>query len=392
MNKIAVHFGAGSIGRGFLGQLYFESGYSTVFIDVMDDVIAAINARGAYPVDIVSETGVERIEVKNVSAVSGKDREAAAKTLAGAAIASTAVGLNALPHIAPIIACAIELRFADDAALPLDIMVCENVKNGESYMRGLVKEQLASEYHATLDARIGFVEASIGRMVPVMTAEQRAADPLLVCVEPYCELPVDALGFKGALPVIKHLKPTQNFVAYVERKLYVHNLTHATAAYLGHRRGYDYIYEAIRDKEIRAVVEGAGKESCAALAQKRGLDAGELAAHVDDLVFRYHNTALADQVARVARDPVRKLGPEDRLIGAANLCVEQGIEPKHIAVATAAAILYDAPDDPTAPQVQEMVQQGGIALVLKEICRIDPETMPGAMIVNAYRELQNHKG
>lgn len=392
MNKIAVHFGAGSIGRGFLGQIYFESGYSTVFIDVMDDVIAALNERGAYPVDIVSEKGVERIEVQNVGAVSGKEREAAAKALAAADIASTAVGLNALPHIAPIIARAIALRFADENALPLDIMVCENVKNGEAYMRRLVKEHLASAYHASLDDRVGFVEASIGRMVPVMTAEQRAADSLLVCVEPYCELPVDALGFKGALPKLKHLKPTQNFVAYVERKLYVHNLTHATAAYLGYRRGYAYIYEAIRDKEIHAIVEGAGKESCVALAKKHGLDAAELAAHVDDLVFRYHNTALADQVARVARDPVRKLSPDDRLIGAVRLCVEQDVEPKHIALATAAAILYDAPDDPTVPQVQEVLKQGGVERVLKEICKIDSETMPGTMIVTACRELKNHKG
>lgn len=389
MNKIAVHFGAGSIGRGFLGQLYFESGYSTVFIDVMEDVIAALNERKAYPVDIVSETGVERIQIKNVSAVSGKDREAAAAVLAQAAIASTAVGLNALPHIVPVIARAIELRFANDSALPLDIMLCENVKNGETYMRELVKKQLPTEHHAALDEKVGFIEASIGRMVPVMTAEQRAVDPLLVCVEPYCELPVDAAGFKGTVPPIKDLKPTGNFVGYVERKLFVHNLTHATAAYLGYRKGYSYIYEAIRDDEIRALVEGAGKESCEALAKKRGLDAGELAAHVEDLIFRYHNTALADQVARVARDPLRKLGKDDRLIGSACLCVEQGVEPKHIAIATAAAILYDAEDDPTVPKVRETLARGGVGAVLREISGIDPDIQPGIMIVDACHELQN---
>ena len=388
MNKIAVHFGAGSIGRGFLGQLYFESGYSTVFIDVMEDVVAALNERGAYPVDIVSETGVARIEVGNVSAVSGRDKENAAAVLAQADVASTAVGLNALPHIVPVIARAIELRFANADAPPLDILLCENVKNGEAYMRGLVKERLAPEFHGLLDTCVGFIEASIGRMVPVMTAEQRAVDPLLVCVEPYCELPVDAAGFKGDIPPIHHLKPTSNFVGYVERKLFVHNLTHATAAYLGYRKGYSYIYEAIRDDEIRALVEGAGKESCAALAKKRGLDADELAAHVDDLVFRYHNTALADQIARVARDPLRKLGKDDRLIGAANLCVEQGVAPKHIAIATAAAILYDAADDPTVPKVREILERGGVEAVLREISGIEPDTQPGIMIMNACYELQ----
>ena len=392
MDKCAVHFGAGSIGRGFLGQLYFESGFNTVFIDVMEDVVDALNERGSYPVDIVSEDGVERIMVENVSAVNGRDKETAANTLAEAAIASTAVGLNALPHIVPVIARAIELRFAKEDAHPLDILLCENVKNGEAYMRELVKQQLAPEYHAVLDEKVGFIEASIGRMVPVMTPEQRAADPLLVCVEPYCELPVDAAGFKGEIPPINHLKPTGNFVGYVERKLFVHNLTHATTAYLGYRKGYTYIYEAIRDKEIRAMVEGAGRESCKALVKKRGLDATELEEHLNDLISRYHNTALADQIARVARDPLRKLGRTDRLIGAACLCVEQEIKPEHIAVAAAAAILYDAPDDPTVPQVQEMLNRGGVDAILREISGIDSNIQPGIMIVNACQELQKNKG
>ncbi len=392
MDKTAVHFGAGAIGRGFLGQLYHESGYHTVFIDVMDDVVDALNARGAYPIAIVSETGAEHVEVCNVRAVNGKDVEAATAALANADIASTAVGLNALRHIAPVIAQAVVRRFANDDALPLDIILCENVKDGEAYMRALVKEHLAPEHHACLDERVGFVEASIGRMVPVMTEAQRAEDPLLVCVEPYCELPVDAAGFKGAVPPLKHLQPTDNFVAYVERKLFVHNLTHATAAYLGYRRGHEYIYEAIRDKTVRAAVEQAGAESCAALAKKRGLDADALAAHLDDLVSRYHNTALADQVARVARDPLRKLAPDDRLVGAARLCVEQDIAPKHIATATAAAILYDAPDDPTAGEVQTILARGGVDAVLRDVCNISPETMPGTLICDAYRELQKDKG
>ncbi len=392
MNKTAVHFGAGSIGRGFIGQLYHQSGYHTVFVDVASDVVDAVNTRGAYPIDIVSEEGAARVEVHQVSAINGRDEAAAAMALSQASIASTAVGLNALPHIAPLIALGIERRFSDENASPLDIILCENVKDGSRYMRRLVREHLAEQYHNILDEHVGFVEASIGRMVPVMTAEQQAKDPLLVCVEPYCELPVDAAGFKGAIPAIAHLKPTDNFVAYVERKLFVHNLTHATAAYLGYRRGYAFIYEAIRDDAVRAAVEGAGRESCAALTKKRGLDADELAAHLEDLVARYHNTALADQIARVARDPVRKLGPDDRLVGAARLCVEQDVAMEHIATATAAAILYDAPDDPSAGRVRDMAQRHGVEAVLREICKLDSETMPGTLICNAYHELQNNKG
>ena len=94
-------------------------------------------------------------------------------------------------------------------------------------------------------------------------------------------------------------------------------------------------------------------------------------------------------MARVARDPLRKLRKDDRLIGAACLCVEQGVAPKHIAIAAAAAILYDAEDDPTVPKVRETLARGGVEAVLREISNIEPDTQPGIMIVNACHELQN---
>ncbi len=392
MVQNAVHFGAGSIGRGFLGQLYFESGFHTIFIDVADYIVNAINTLGEYPIDIISAEGAHRIPVRNISAVNGKNSDAAARTLAKADIASTAVGLHALPHIVPIIARGVALRFSDADAPPLDIMLCENLKDGEQYMRGLVKQQLAPEYHSCLDERVGFVEASIGRMAPVMTPEQQVQTPLLVCVEPYCDLPVDAAGFKGAVPKISHLQPTKNFVAYVERKLYVHNLTHAATAYLGCLRGHAYICDAIRDESVRKVVEQAGLESCAALAARRGLDQNALEAHRVDLIERYHNRGLADQIARVGRDPIRKLSPNDRLVGAASMCVEQQITPDAISVATAAAMLYHMPDDPTAQALHTLLRQGGPESVMREVCRLDPDTSPGNLIIAAYHRLQNTQG
>ncbi|HQN00094.1 MAG TPA: mannitol-1-phosphate 5-dehydrogenase, partial [Candidatus Hydrogenedentes bacterium] len=192
MKGQAVHFGAGSIGRGFLGQIYCESGYHTTFIDVVPSVVNALNERGNYPLHIVSDTGMETTHITDVSAISGTSLEDAAAALARADIASTAVGLHALPHIAPVIARAVALRFENKDAASLDILICENLKDGEAHVRGLVAGHLAPSLLETLETRVGFIEASIGRMVPVITPEQRAEDPLAVWVEPYCELPVDA--------------------------------------------------------------------------------------------------------------------------------------------------------------------------------------------------------
>lgn len=373
MNGQAVHFGAGNIGRGFIGQLYWESGFRTTFIDVNETVVGLLQSRGSYPIHLVSET-TEVIPVDNVTAIHGGDLEAVSDALAVATIASTAVGSQILPRIAPAIARGIEKRFAQADAAPLNIIICENLLRGDEVLREAVRSHLAPEWHETLDTKVGFVEASIGRMVPRMTEAQLAQDPLLVCVEPYCELPLAGDSFKGEMPPIKHAKPYSNFGAYVERKIFVHNMSHAATAYLGYLQGHTYIYEAIQDPKVRPVVEAALEESCLGLSRKHGLDKVALDAFATDLIHRYQNKALADQVARVGGDLKRKLGPNDRLIATANMCLAQDVTPTALVEVIGAALHFDAPDDVTAPEVMALLATSGVAAVLEQICELPSGT------------------
>ena len=271
MTRQAVQFGAGNIGRGFLGQLYFESGYHTTFVDVMDDLVEELNRRGEYPLRIVGDTQ-HTVTIRDVSAIHADDVDAVADALARADLASTAVGVSVLPQIAPLIAAGVARRFKHDDASPLNFIVCENLIGAEPFLRNQVRGHLAAPFHEALTERVGFVEASIGRMVPIMTAEEKAEDPLLVCVEPYCELPVDRAGFKGPVPVLENMQPRPNFDAYVERKLFVHNMSHATAAYLGYLRGHEYVWQAVEDGTVRREVEAALAETCWGLVAKHGID------------------------------------------------------------------------------------------------------------------------
>jgi len=373
LNGQAVHFGAGNIGRGFIGQLYWESGFRTTFIDVNETVVGLLQSRGSYPIHLVSET-TEVIPVDNVTAIHGGDLEAVSDALAVATIASTAVGSQILPRIAPAIARGIEKRFAQADAAPLNIIICENLLRGDEVLREAVRSNLAPEWHETLDGKVGFVEASIGRMVPRMTEAQLAQDPLLVCVEPYCELPLAGDSFKGEMPPIKHAKPYSNFRAYVERKIFVHNMSHAATAYLGYLQGHTYIYEAIQDPKVRPVVEAALEESCLGLSRKHGLDKAALDAFATDLIRRYQNKALADQVARVGGDLKRKLGPNDRLIATANMCLAQDVTPTALVEVIGAALRFDAPDDVTAPEVMALLAASGVAAVLEQVCELPSGT------------------
>ncbi|NMC83330.1 MAG: mannitol dehydrogenase [Armatimonadetes bacterium] len=384
--KRAVVFGAGNIGRGFLGQLFHESGYVTVFVDVLEPLVEALNARGEYPVRIVDRQ-TKTLTVRNVRALHSNDLDAVATELAAADIAATAVGGPVLPHIAPALASGIARRFVNPRALPLNIIVCENLIHAGPHLRALVQRYLDPSLHGLLEERVGFVEASIGRMVPVMTPEVRAEDPLLIEVEAYCELPVDADGFRGPVPDIAHLLPLPNFGAIVERKLYVHNAGHASAAYLGYLRRCEFVWQAVEDPFIRRVTRGAMSESCLGLSRKHGVPLAELQAHAEDLLRRFHNKALGDQVARVAKDPMRKLGPEDRLIGAARMCLEQGVEPSNLALACAAALRFDDPNDPSAVRLQAVRAESGDEGVLTEVCRLSPGHPLRSLILSAAERL-----
>jgi len=382
----AVQFGAGNIGRGFLGQLYFETSYETTFVEVLPEVVEGLKQRGAYPLRIVGE-GSRTITVGNVTAVHGADVEAVGVALAEADLAATAVGVNVLPRVAPAIARGIAKRFEGSSPRPLNIIVCENMIDAGPFLREEVRKHLPSNLHDALDEHVGFVEASIGRMVPLMTEAMRGEDPLLVCVEEYCELPVDANGFRGPIPPLNHMVPRSNFKAYVERKLFVHNAGHAATAYLGYLRRHEYIWQAISDVRVRAAADAAMAETCAGLEAKHGLPIEDLRDHWKDLVRRFQNRALGDQVVRVANDPIRKLGPKDRLIGAGLMCLDNGIDAEHVAFAAAAAIRYDYAGDPAAQKLEAVFREHGMRGVLTQVCQIPEDSRLAELIGKGAQRL-----
>ncbi|MBQ7818022.1 MAG: mannitol dehydrogenase, partial [Oscillospiraceae bacterium] len=264
--KKAVMYGGGNIGRGFIGALLSQSGYEVTFIDVAEAVVTALQEKNTYPVRYVTSDGYEDVWVKNVTAVNGNDTEAASDAIANCDIMATAVGARILKFIVPNIVAGLRKRWAKTDA-PLNIIICENLMDANKVLEGMLKEQLTVEECALFDKTVGLVEASIGRMVPVQTEAMKDGEPLRVCVERYGFLPVDKAAFRGEIPAITNMVPCEPFDFYIKRKLYVHNMGHATCAYLGDLLGLEYIYQAIAVPEIRILVHNAMLESAAALAK-----------------------------------------------------------------------------------------------------------------------------
>lgn len=384
----AVQFGAGNIGRGFTAQLFTESGYEVVFVDIADPVVGLINNKKSYPIEIVGD-GAETVTIKNIRAVNSKDIDSVASEIQNAPIVCTAVGVNVLKFIAPAIAAGIKLRAEGGVESPLNIIICENLLHASDILKGYILAELPDSLKDYVDSHVGFVESVVSRMVPVMTEEDRKKDPLRVVVEAYKTLPVDKKGFVGPIPEIAGFSPYDNFEGYVERKLFTHNLGHASAAYLGYLKGYHYIYQAVADPEIRDRVNHVLGETGKALIQKWGFTPEEHQAHIDDLLKRFANAALGDTVARVGRDPIRKLGPNDRIIGGAKLAASYGIEPQNTCLVAAAALLYDNPEDDAAVKVQSIIRDAGVLGVLEGVCGLDPKGALASEIEAQFNKLKS---
>jgi mannitol-1-phosphate 5-dehydrogenase len=364
MRKTVVQFGAGNIGRGFMGQIFTDAGYEVVFVDVSPELIRQLNETRAYPLQFAGPTHFDRRTIGPVRAVNGRDLEAVAAELEQCDFACTAVGGGALPHLAPALAAGIRRR-----AAPLDVILCENQLHCDRWFRGILAQHLTG---AEL-ARVGLVESVVSRMVPVVPPEIREEEPLLAIAEDYSVLPVDARGFVGTPPEVPAMELAERFQARVEQKLYVHNLGHAVAAYLGHQAGCRFIHEAMERPEIREVVAGAMREGGEALVRKHGVPPADVKQYVDNLLVRLANPRLQDTVLRVGRDPARKLREDDRLVGAGLACLEQGVEPVNVVRGIVAALRFAPEDDPTAPEVQQWVEQYGPLGALRELAGLEPE-------------------
>jgi mannitol-1-phosphate 5-dehydrogenase len=379
--RSAVQFGAGNIGRGFLAQLFHESGLEVVFVDVVQPVIEAINSLGAYTIHIVGE-GAEDARIDSIRAMDARNQSAAAEAVANAEIVCTAVGVAHLTKTAPAIAAGLVIR-NERSAPPVNILLCENLHNAAEVLRDAVAALLPQESREAILSNTGFVQTVVGRMVPAPSEAERAADPLAIRVEAYKNLPVDRDAWAGADPGYVGIKLVSPFQAYVDRKLFTHNCAHAVLGYLGWEAGCEFGWQALEHPSIVAVLEAVMAETGAALIKKHGLDPQEHSAHVQGLLRRFKNQDLGDTCIRLARDPARKLAPGDRIVGAARCCEEQGIEPLALATAIASALRYRGPEDPSADILANDLQTIGLENVLSKYCGILPDEPLSELISNA---------
>ena len=366
--KKAIQFGAGNIGRGFIGSLLYKAGYHVVFADVNTEIIDKINKDKEYTIHVM-DTVCSEEKVNDISGVISINNEIY-KEIVEAEIITTAVGPVVLPRIAPTIAKGIALRKENGVKNYLNIIACENAIKASSQLEEEVKKYLTKDEVDYLEEFVGFPNCSVDRIVPPVKSE----NILDVVVENYYEWNVEEKAFKGEIPKIEGMNLVDNLMAYIERKLFTLNTGHAITAYFGYLKGYETIEESIKDEVIYDFVKKAMIESGKGLIAKYNFDEEAHYKYIDKIIDRFKNPYLKDDVARVGREPLRKLNENDRLIKPLITARGFNINTDNLLLGVGAALHYDNKEDSQSVQLQSLINEKGIKESLAEISKISGDT------------------
>jgi mannitol-1-phosphate 5-dehydrogenase len=373
----AVVMGAGRIGCGLAGELLRASGYQVTFVTRDPRTVENLNRNGCYHVLLTSSKQSRKVTVDQVKAVAIADEAAVVEALAQAEVIVTSVCSQNLGAIAPLIARGLALKNS-----PANVLAFENMPSAGACLRRAVASYMPDGSDVDLH---GFSGVVISRVVTRRVGDPAAAGPLTFIGDTVEDFIVERSALRGSIPAIRGMKLVDNYQAWVLRKLYTFSAGHATAAYLGWLKGYHYIHTAIRDREIRQAVLTAMQEGQRGLAAKFGDEFGGSAAELKAIVKRFENAAINDPIVRVARDPERKLGSDERLVGAALLAQEAGVMPEQLAMVTAAALCFSSSGQ--AGPCTACYEHSQASETLNRICGLDAAHGFGRTVVKSWAQL-----
>jgi len=366
----ALLIGAGKIGRGFLGHLAHRSGYLLNFVDANPDLVGLMQRRRTYRLHILGAPERDESITGFDAVLAGSEASEAAG--ARADIIFVSVG-------GPNLRAAGELlgRIAARRSRPVNVIVGENWPDAAAELRGA----------AASPRWLAIAEATILRSCIEPTEAQRAEDPLALQCQDHWELSVDAAALREPLPHIGGLVPTAHFENELARKVYTYNAINATIAYLGHHRGHRFLADAAGDPVILEHALGVKHEVDETICRSFGYSLDEQQRYSRRAMEKFQNPLIVDPIERQVRDPIRKLGRRDRLVGAAMLTIDAGITPYELALSIAAALEYRNPSDPSAVRLANLVHEAGAAAALAAIAGIEPDGPLASLVVDRSSDL-----
>lgn len=377
----SVIFGAGKIGRGFIAHLLYLENEPFCFVEKYTELASALNAAGEYTVHVLGNPAKD-IAIRGVKTYAFDQAAGIANEVAQADCIFTSVGGKNLLELVPVLAAALRSRFTCGIRRTMNIITCENWKRPADLIDNALRSEMG-ELLPIYESCVGVAESVVLR-----SGIENPEDPLAVNSQDYWELPINALRLKAELPKCKAFKPMSDFEGYLERKFHTYNAANATVSYLGSLLKYTYISDAAHDPFILEVLEGVYSETSQALCRKQGFPNEEQKAFTRSSLAKLQDRVIVDMIERNARDPIRKLAPDDRLQGPARMALDYGIVPRSIALVIAAAVYYENDSDEYAAELKQIRLNQGIEEVFRQICKLTPEDPLTALILQGIAELR----
>jgi mannitol-1-phosphate 5-dehydrogenase len=378
VKRTFVGFGFGPIQGGLFAYEAFRSGNfgRLVVAEILPDVVEAVRRGGGrYRINVATRSGVEVREVAGVEIFNPRDRSDAARLAQAVAEASelatalpsVAVYGNGATSAAGLLAQGLARKLADASLPDAVVYAAENHNHAAELLEQAVRDRMPRA-DPPLDPRVCFLNTVIGKMSGVVAdPAQIRADGLAPLVdgwerafrlEEFNRILVSEPRLPGFQRGIEVFIEKPDLLPFEEAKLYGHNAVHALIGYLADRKGYAFMSEVISDPGLlRAAREAFLEESGRALLRRHaGKDplftpAG-YRVYADDLLERMTNPHLRDRVERIIRDPRRKLGWDDRLVGTMRIALDAGVTPRRFALGAAAAVERLAAESGDVPRKQ----------------------------------------
>ncbi len=380
MKKEVLIIGAGKIGRGFIAQLFYNSGYKLWFLDALKEVVELLNKEKKYRIDIASEGKdlTEYIEVEGAFTLD--DKEKVAEVLSDIEIIVSSVGAANIEKVTRFIK---DILIATNRKKLLNWIICENANNPAKKIRDILFQNADPEFEEFVNSKLGLVETQVLRTGMPAKEEIIIKEPLALRMQDWWTLPLDKDAFIGRIPEVKGFIPKTNFANELVRKLYTFNGTNGPIAYIGWANGYKILHKsALAYAEFFREIQ---EEAAFGIINEFGLNEKEQREFMALAMKKYTDPTINDQIERNANDTKRKLSKEERMIGPALLCLKYGKKPNAYAKAIAAAYHYTGSKDEGTQEVQETISQSGIEEAIKKYSSINEASALYDLILKSYK-------
>lgn len=384
----AMILGAGRIGRGFVSELLHANGVEITFFDSSSAMVEKLNEKKEYTIHVL---GAEELNthMEGVQAHLFYDIDAVSECWKEADFLFTACGGKNMGNVGETLAKAFKRLVKDNAVHVSNIVTCENWIDPATDLKKAILDNLNAEEQKLFEEATGVSESVIMCTGTGAPDPDKVTNEMDTWVQNMRYLPIDRDRIRGELPAWEYVEFVADFGDLLKQKIYTNNTSVATVSYLGKLKGLTYVADSANDPEIEPILDQVYEEINYALIHGMGISEESQIKFSKTAKAKYTDRAIVDLVDRIARDPIRKLGPQDRFIGPMKIALAAGIKPKAIALGAAAALYFDNPQDRDALRLKEIRESKGIDYILETISEIDPQGEVALLIKEAIEDLKS---